>query len=948
MNLTTVYTKTAKGITQVNQKSASLSRDLMKVLKLIDGKSNAGQILERSELDKVALEKSLLTLTKDGFVRVFEVRKVEPDPFGDDDFDFTAPSKSIAPSPMAPPGQKVAAAANDISELVRQREKIEAETKAREMAQIQARAKAKSEMESRARLEAEAKAKADAEAKAMEQARKAKEAAERARADVESKLREEAARNRALQEQQAKLTTEQKAKEEEESRRLAEARMKAEAEAKALAEARARAEAEAAALAKARAAAETAAKSKAQDANAAEHELRARLKDEIEARIRGEMEQLLRSELEEKTRGEVHAQIMAEAKLAAQAELDERLQQERAALKRAELEVRISAEKAANESAEREAKLRAEAEARAAAETEARMKAEEENRRLRRMEARAREEADASAKEQAAMQGKLEAERRAKIEAQAKASVEAEERERRERDLRARLEQERAAKEAAEMKARVESRAREHVEQETRAKVEAELAHDSEKRAKVEGEAQAKAFMQAKKKAEQEEDMRQRAEQDRRAHEMAEILRQKVEPDFVEDEMQVRRPRPKKRNIVKTAAYSLFAFIVIAIGLLHVIPLRAFATKLEKGIGGWIHDDVSISSLTFSMIPTPHLKITGFAVGKQLDAKAPTGNVYLDIGSLFGEKLFIDTIELDSLVIGAEALKRVPSWGAVQGKSAAAEIAHVKLRSVKLDSKPVVNPFDATFDIDSKGVIKRVMLSGDKKWTVVLKPSPVAGAYALEFNAREWQLPMGAPVPILDVKLKGTLTKDEIVVPEFEADAMDGRINGTLKVNWENGFKLASDLSVVKLQAKELVGSFTRDVVVQGRVEGNFSVQAEAPTLETLLAAPSMQGKFTVVNGSISNLDLVTAMQSASSGGRGGVTKFQELSGQVAAASGAVAYSNVVLQGGVLRAGGNINVAPNSHVTGRLNVELRSNVAQDRGSFSLSGSVAKPQVARGG
>ena len=46
MDRTTVFTKTAKGITQVNQKSASLSKDLMKVLKLIDGKSNFGQIME--------------------------------------------------------------------------------------------------------------------------------------------------------------------------------------------------------------------------------------------------------------------------------------------------------------------------------------------------------------------------------------------------------------------------------------------------------------------------------------------------------------------------------------------------------------------------------------------------------------------------------------------------------------------------------------------------------------------------------------------------------------------------------------------------------------------------------------------------------------------------------------------------------------------------------------
>src|SRR6185436_10464711 len=83
MDKTTVYTKTAKGITQVNQRSASLSKDLMKVLKLIDGKSNFGQLIEKAEIDKGVLEKTLNTLTKDGFARIFETRKEEIDPFGD-------------------------------------------------------------------------------------------------------------------------------------------------------------------------------------------------------------------------------------------------------------------------------------------------------------------------------------------------------------------------------------------------------------------------------------------------------------------------------------------------------------------------------------------------------------------------------------------------------------------------------------------------------------------------------------------------------------------------------------------------------------------------------------------------------------------------------------------------------------------------------------------------
>jgi len=146
MDNTTVFTKTAKGITQVNQRSASLSKDLMKILKLVDGKSTFAQIMEKAELDKLVLEKALNTLIKDGFARIFETRK-EADPFGEDDFDFTAPGK-IAPQPK----RVVAAAANDIGELVRQQERMDAERKAREQAQNAAREKAKVQAEAHTKL----------------------------------------------------------------------------------------------------------------------------------------------------------------------------------------------------------------------------------------------------------------------------------------------------------------------------------------------------------------------------------------------------------------------------------------------------------------------------------------------------------------------------------------------------------------------------------------------------------------------------------------------------------------------------------------------------------------------------------------------------------------------------------------------------------------------------
>src|SRR5262249_27234302 len=132
MDKTTVYTKTAKGITQVNQKSASLSKDLMKVLKLIDGKSNFGQIMEKADMDNATLTKAFTALQTGGCARIFQTQKKEDEAAdagggggGGDDFDFTAPGKMPAATQRV-----MAGAANDISELVRQQEKADAARKA--------------------------------------------------------------------------------------------------------------------------------------------------------------------------------------------------------------------------------------------------------------------------------------------------------------------------------------------------------------------------------------------------------------------------------------------------------------------------------------------------------------------------------------------------------------------------------------------------------------------------------------------------------------------------------------------------------------------------------------------------------------------------------------------------------------------------------------------------
>jgi hypothetical protein len=264
MDAKTIFTKTAKGVTQVNQKTQSLSRQLTKVLKAIDGKSNIEALCGKTDLAMPALEKELTQLKKDGFIKIFEVKVEAPiSEFGgdEDDFDFTAPSK-MAPSLREPvaafgpskyrsgsndqvehaakPVDDAAAIAAQIEARKRQEEdaRIAAEAQAAarlaaQKAQAEARARAEREAEIRARLEVEARTRKEAEARAIEETRRAEIAAAKSRAELEAKLAEESKQRALLAASRERMTQEQQAKEAAAQRELAEARAKAEAEAKA-------------------------------------------------------------------------------------------------------------------------------------------------------------------------------------------------------------------------------------------------------------------------------------------------------------------------------------------------------------------------------------------------------------------------------------------------------------------------------------------------------------------------------------------------------------------------------------------------------------------------------------------------------------------------------------------------------------------------------------------
>jgi uncharacterized protein involved in outer membrane biogenesis len=381
------------------------------------------------------------------------------------------------------------------------------------------------------------------------------------------------------------------------------------------------------------------------------------------------------------------------------------------------------------------------------------------------------------------------------------------------------------------------------------------------------------------------------------------------------------------------------------IGLLHVIPLGAVQGKMQRGLSAWLHDDVSISGVHFALFPSPRLKLSGLTVGKAFDAKATSGIIKIPLGAMFDDNVNIDTLELTGITLSQEATARIPLWGKNSDRPANVSINRIVLKGVKLEIKDIVLPeFNATMSLNKGALRTAIITAADTKWSLDLKPE--GEGFAVEAALKGTPLPMGANIPLDDIRATGTLVGTQLIFPELSGTAYNGTFTGSVRADWSSGINVNTELALKEMNLTPLFETFTKDIQINGRMEGAFSINASAAKLADLMKAPNIQGSYSVRDGSISNIDLVQVMRTEGAG-RGGSTKFQELTGGLAISGGEVRYTKLKLQGGVILAGGELAVSPTEQLNGRINVELRSSVAQDRGTFGVSGTVAKPTLKRG-
>ena len=420
------------------------------------------------------------------------------------------------------------------------------------------------------------------------------------------------------------------------------------------------------------------------------------------------------------------------------------------------------------------------------------------------------------AKEEAIRRALEEQERRFRMEEEARTAVDRAERE----------ERAQADREARELALAAEQ-ARREAEQRAR--------EDAGRRAVEERERRAKEQEERKKQTEDERKKRERerreAEQRAREEELARRRREQQEKDRRKAEIDriARDQRPGGFGPGKIAAAVVVGLIVVAVAVVELAPLSAYAPDMEKFATEAIGEPVRMGNVRASLFPSFHVRLSNVVVGNAQDVRIDKVTAYLGLSGLFGDRKEISKLVLDGVSASQEALARAPGW--LQQTSPAASsvrVERIQIKSAKLDVRNIELPsFDADIQISPDREVKAATLeTGDGHLSVEITPQEQN--IEVVARGRNFALPIGPSVELADFSAKGAATGRQLRFTEIEYTLYGGQGKGTANVGWSAGWSLDGDFEFTRLDLDPTMRALRVDIPSEGMLEakGRYAMRA--------------------------------------------------------------------------------------------------------------------------
>jgi hypothetical protein len=336
------------------------------------------------------------------------------------------------------------------------------------------------------------------------------------------------------------------------------------------------------------------------------------------------------------------------------------------------------------------------------------------------------------------------------------------------------------------------------------------------------------------------------------------------------------------------------------------------------------------------------LTLERVSIGPSQDIRLDTVVVHAGPLTLLGSDKVFDSVEVNGVTLGQEALSGTAAWITPTSGTPAFMVRKIQMNRVRATLNEIELPvLNAELVLARDGALQNAMISDGK---ARIGFSPKDRGWQMNLSASGWAPPLGPRLQFDELTLAAVIDRQQAAVTKIEGRVGRASIKGVAKVNWGGSVRVAGELNISDGDLGQLLPGFTRDFSASGTLSANLTYVLQGSTLSALFANPRIEASFNVERGVLNNVDVVRAIQSPSRDGiRGGKTSFDVLAGSVEITGKRYSYRQVRLSSGPMNATGNFDLAPDGDLSGRISAELGTkSIVIARGMLNVAGNLKAP------
>ncbi len=397
------------------------------------------------------------------------------------------------------------------------------------------------------------------------------------------------------------------------------------------------------------------------------------------------------------------------------------------------------------------------------------------------------------------------------------------------------------------------------------------------------------------------------------------------------------------------AALGTLGLLLLLVLVFVFYPYGRHRPQIEAGLTQILGQPVRIADIHASFTPMPVIVLESVSVGDKDTTRAARIRLVPEVLSMLGSRVAFSSVEIDSGVIADDTMARlVTSVEAAFRTDAPATVRSLSFNRLRLSLLGLSlgglhGQISATTLESDRGVL---FVNDDRSFRLVFKigtPSLTA-----DFEGFAWQAVEDSPYRFDSVS--GQLVWDgrSLSIRQFDARIFDGAVEGQLLLERGSQPVLSGDIRIRHMTLARLASTMGYPNQFEGELAGSLKFSGSAAEWGRVVPQLAGEGDFALQRGVLGGFDLVEAVRRAGKGSvSGGSTRFEQMTGKLGVSPGSIRLSNIALASGALRSGGDLEIAADGRLAGRLNVEMRGTASALRASLATSGSLKSPVLQAG-